>query len=99
METISLLFPTVKCHGEAEQVLGKEIKGNGETKRFKTLPKVTDDGVIDMPEPKKGVTYLVNAYVFNSLKDKRDDLVMFDDELAQRDEQGRVISQGGVIFS
>ncbi len=99
MKVISLLNPTVKCHGEAEQVLGAEVKGNGETKEFKELPKVTDNGVENMPKPQKGTHYLVNVYVFNALKDERDDLIMFDDDLTQRDEQGRAKSYGGVIFS
>jgi len=99
MKIISLLYPTVKCHGEAEQVLGKEVKGNGETKRFESLPVVEDGVVSNMPKQEKGVSYLVNAYVYNSLNKERDDLIMFDDKLANRDDKGEVISQGGVFMS
>jgi len=99
MKIISLLYPTVKCHGEAEQVLGKEVKGNEETKIFKSLPVVENGVVKNMPKYKKGVSYLVNVHVFNNLYQKRDDLIMFDDKLAKRDSKGQVISQGGVIMS
>ena len=98
----SLLFPTVKTtpNSEAFYTLGKEVKGNGETKEFKMLPKVEADGTVsNMPHRAKGVHYLVNAFVFNALHEDRDDLIMFDDAQTVRDEQGRVISQGGVIFS
>jgi len=100
MKVISLLYPTVRCHGEAEAVLGSEVKGNGETKRFNELPKVDGDTVHNMPEPcGKECYYLCNIYVFNALKDKRNDLIAFDDTLTQRDEQGKAISYGGVLFS
>lgn len=94
------MFPTIKLHGSAKQLLGDKIKGNGETKAFKVLPKVNPDGSVDnMPSPKKGTLYLVNAFVFNALANKRDDLVMFDDAYTLRDGQGRAISQGEFIYS
>jgi len=97
---VSLMFPTIKCHGEAEKVLGSEVKGNSETKAFPELPNVADDGIVsNMPEQEDEVLYLVNIHVFNALKDKRDDLIAFDDSLATRNEKGWVLSQGGVIFS
>lgn len=102
MTVKSLLFPTVKITHDSEAycVLGEEVKGNGETKEFKVLPKVESDGsVSNMPPRAKGVHYLVNAFVFNALHKDRDDLVMFDDTQTIRDEHGRVVSQGGVIFS
>jgi len=100
MKVISLIFPTVKCHGEAKIVLGDEVKGNGETKAFNELPKVDGDKVYNMPEPcGKECYFLCNIYVFTALKDKRDDLIAFDEAYTTRDEQGKVISQGGVTFS
>jgi len=101
MKIISLMYPTVKLHGEAEQVLGSEIKGNGETKMFKELPKVLDDkSVINMPKPcGKECYFLVNIYVFNALKHERTDLIAFDEEHTTRNEQGQAISYGGLLFS
>jgi len=101
MKIISLMYPTVKLHGEAQQVLGNEVKGNGETKKFKELPKVLEDkSVINMPEPcGKECYFLVNIYVFNALKDTRNDLIAFDEEFTTRNEKGQAISYGGLLFS
>jgi len=100
-KVISLMYPTVKLHGEAKQVLGDEIKGNGETKLFKELPKVLEDkSVINMPKPcGKECYFLVNIYVFNALKDTRIDLIAFDDAFTERNEKGQATSYGGLIFS
>ena len=99
MKIISLIYPSVKCHGQAAEVLGKEVIGNGESRLFEILPVVKDTEVSNMPEKQDGAKYLVNIYVFNSLKDSRDDLIAFDDSLATRGDDGKVISHGGVLLS
>jgi len=43
--------------------------------------------------------YLVNAKVFDTCKEERKDLCMFDIAYTNRDEEGKVVSQGGFIFA
>ena len=84
-----------KLYGSAEKIAKTQIlaKWRGE------MIAVTDGIVTNMPKKKEGVVYLVNAFVFEALKNSRDDLAMFDYTLTARDENGLIMAQGGFIFS
>lgn len=52
-----------------------------------------------LPEPKDGITYLVNVINFNANKDSRNDLCMLSPENVKRNEKGHAVEYSGFIFS
>lgn len=61
-------------------------------------PKVLIDGTVEnLPAPVEGAVILVNAFVMAAAGSTRPDLVMFNPALTVRDEQNKVIAQGGFI--
>jgi len=93
MEYIALMAFSPAVTGNA-----KKLVDSSSIKNINAGVKIDSSGaVLNMPKPKEGVTYVVNALVFNALKITRNDIVSFDPDKAERDKNGLVIAQGGFI--
>lgn len=59
-------------------------------------PSVVNGDVLNLPQPEKGVIWLVNAMVFAATN--RQDVAMFDPTKTIRDADGKAVAQGGYLL-
>jgi len=82
-----------KLKGEAKKMNGTNQLNNDPL----NIPTIKNGQVLDMPDSKKDIVYVVSAIVFKMLKEttSRDDFVMFDLRKTVRDDNNLIIAQGG----
>lgn len=93
MKYLALMEFGALLHGKA-----KDKAGTDKLRYSGYSPLIEGDKVKNMPSKEEGITYVVNALVFNHLKGTRSDIIAFDPSLAKRDSKGLIISQGGFNY-